>query len=283
MGVSKQAKKSGKPKAKVTKPAKKPVVKKKPAVARKKSSVPAAKKTVEKKKPTPAKKLVPAKKLPAPVKVQNKKPVAVSKPAIKVSAATGKTKPVPPVSAKTKSLAAGNPAAAPKAASLKKGAIPALVSDPSIKRPSRPIFVEVKPGSERVIKRGDKTLAAAVSLDIQSRRKGVSSEETPEELVIRIERELEHQFFFKRNAVKPQMCTKCGINSVAVRFTLDKELGYCDDCAKILRLGESKESRRMEINPLAKKEGEPGAPPKPPDDADDDESNIKLESVPDVD
>lgn len=266
MGVSKHSKKSGKPKAKVTKPVKKPVVKKKPVVSKKKTSVPAAKKTVAKKKPALAKKTAPAKKIPTPVKVQAKKSAA---------------KPVP---VKAKTPASKSPVIAVKAAAVKKGAIPAaLVPDPSIKRPSRPIFVEVKPGSERVIKRGDKTLAAAVSLDIQSRRKGVSSEETPEELVIRIERELEHQFFFKRNAVKPQMCTKCGINSVAVRFTLDKELGYCDDCAKILRLGESKESRRMEVNPLAKKEGEPGAPPKPPDDADDDESNGKLESVPDVD
>ena len=274
MGVSKQAKKSGKPKVKAAKPAKKPVVKKKPAVAKKKPSVSPVKKSVAKKKPVPAKKPVPSKKSSKPVKPPIKKPVAVSKSVSKAVAATGKSKP----------MATGSTAPAVKGASVKKGAQPAaLVSDPSIKRPSRPIFVEVKPGSERVIKRGDKTLAAAVSLDIQSRRKGVSLEETPEELVIRIERELEHQFFFKRNAVKPQMCTKCGINSVAVRFTLDKELGYCDDCAKILRLGETKEARRMEVNPLAKKEGEPGTPPKPPEDADDDESNIKLESVPDVD
>ena len=231
MGVSKQAKKSGKPKVKAANPAKKPVVKKKPAVTKKKSSVPAAKKSVVKVKPATAKKPAPVKKPLKLVKPPIKKPAAVSKPVTKAAVATGKAK----------TMAPGSTPAAVKGASVKKPPVPAgLVPDPSIKRPSRPIFVEVKPGSERVIKRGDKTLAAAVSLDIQSRRKGVSLEETPEELVIRIERELEHQFFFKRNAVKPQMCTKCGINSVAVRFTLDKELGYCDDCAKILRLGETK-------------------------------------------
>jgi hypothetical protein len=48
------------------------------------------------------------------------------------------------------------------------------------------------------------------------------------------------------------MCTKCGINQVQDRFIIDKELGYCADCADILRLGETKEARKMEANAQAK-------------------------------
>src|SRR5690606_19630056 len=90
---------------------------------------------------------------------------------------------------------------------------------------------------------------------IQSRRKGASAEESPEELVERIERELEHQFFFRRGVLKPQMCTKCGINVVSERYMIDRELGYCEDCADILHLGETKEARRMEFS-LAKRDAE---------------------------
>jgi len=107
-----------------------------------------------------------------------------------------------------------------------------------------------------VIKRGDKSLAAPAPVDVQARRKDAATEETAEELVERIERELQHQSFFKRNTLKPQMCTKCGIHVVAEKFTIDRELGYCSSCAEILRLGATKEARRMEFNPSMKKEGD---------------------------
>jgi hypothetical protein len=117
-----------------------------------------------------------------------------------------------------------------------------------------------------------------VPADIQNRRKG-GGEESPEELVERIERELEHQHIFKRNMLRPQLCTKCGINEVSDRFTIDKELGYCDDCAEILHLGETKEARKIDFHPsLMKKDGEGAAEPgggpvaaKGEDDEDDDE------------
>ena len=142
------------------------------------------------------------------------------------------------------------------------GYIPALSEvfpavDPNVKRPAKPFFLEVKPGVERVIKRGDKS-AATPGLDIQARRKGPAAEESPEELAERIERELQSQSFLKRNRMRPQLCTKCGINAVSPRFTIDRELGYCDICAEILRLGETKEARRMEFNLALKKEGEEG-------------------------
>ena len=118
---------------------------------------------------------------------------------------------------------------------------------------TKPFFVEVKPGVERVIKRGDKSAASQV-IDLQARRKGPATEESPEELAERIERELQSQSFLKRTPLRPQMCTKCGINEVTPRFTIDRELGYCELCAEILRLGETKEARRMEVSLAAKKD-----------------------------
>ena len=148
---------------------------------------------------------------------------------------------------------------------------PAL--DPSVKRPAKPFFLEVKPGVERVIKRGDKSAASQV-VDIQARRKGPAAEESSEELAERIERELQSQSFLKRNRMRPQLCTKCGINAVAPRFTIDRELGYCDACAEILHLGETKEARRMEFNLSLKKDdpeadAEGGAIEGPPADLED--------------
>jgi hypothetical protein len=128
---------------------------------------------------------------------------------------------------------------------------------PPPKKPVKAFFHEVQPGAERIIKRGDKGAVAVAPVDLQNRRKG-GGEESPEELVERIERELEHQHIFKRNVLRPQLCTKCGINVVSDRFTIDKELGYCDDCAEILHLGETKEARKIDFHPSLMKKGEEG-------------------------
>lgn len=135
-------------------------------------------------------------------------------------------------------------------------AFPAL--DASFKRPAKPFFTEVKPGMERVIKRGDKSAPAPV-IDIQARRKGPATEESAEELAERIERELQSQSFLKRNRTRSQMCTKCGINAVAPRFTIDRELAYCEICAEILHLGETKEAKRMELNLSSNKAEDEGS------------------------
>ena len=140
------------------------------------------------------------------------------------------------------------------------------------KKVARNFFHEVAIGAERIIKRGDKTTASPIPADIQNRRRGGGGEESPEELVERIERELEHQHIFKRNMLRPQLCTKCGINQVSERFTIDKELGYCDDCAEILHLGETKEARKIDFHPtLMKKEGEPAAEGEPEVDEEEDD------------
>lgn len=201
----------------------------------------------------------PLKGAPAPAKTPATKaaPKAAAVPTRASAAKAAKDAPV----AKTK--AAKEPKAPPVVET-----IPALAD---VKRPAKPFFMEVKPGVERVIKRGDKT-AASQAIDLQARRKGPAAEETPEELAERIERELQSQSFLRRTPMRRQMCTKCGINVVVPRFTIDRELGYCESCAEILRLGETKEAKRMEFNLAVKKEGDEGggaAESAPPEESED--------------
>jgi hypothetical protein len=248
--------------AKAVKPAKSkaPVKAAKPAAKKVAAKAP-AKKAVKPAKPVKAATKAPAKKAAAPAP-KAKAPVG-AKPVSPVKEAPKPVKAAPvvkevaapvvkPAKVKGEKLSKAEKAAA---AAAPAEAFPAL--DPSVKRPAKPFFLEVKPGVERVIKRGDKSAASPV-LDIQARRKGPAAEESSEELAERIERELQSQSFLKRNRMRPQLCTKCGINAVAPRFTIDRELGYCDPCAEILHLGETKEARRMEFN-LALKKDDPEA------------------------
>ncbi len=262
MGGSKKKKRSKKPKAKAKKFTPKAALKRKSTP--KKKAV--TKKVPKKKRLTVKKAAAPKKKATAPKPAKATKalipPVKKSLPMKPIAKAPPKTEPKKPdPKAKIPAKPLSKPEAKkadPKSKTVPKPEAKApetIVPDPSVKRPPRPFFMEVKPGSERVIKRGDKSLATPAPLDIQARRKGTTAEETPEELVERIERELEHQFFAKRNSKRAQLCTKCGLNPVTARFTIDRELGYCDGCAEILRLGETKEARRMEFNTAVAKTG----------------------------
>lgn len=204
-----------------------------------------------------AKKTAPAKKAAAKAKAPAPKPAKVAaKPAAKEPAAKAAGASRPAAATKPAKPAASAPKAAP--------VVESIAALPDVKRPAKPFFMEVKPGVERVIKRGDKT-AASQAIDLQARRKGPTAEETPEELAERIERELQSQSYMRRAPARRQMCTKCGINVVAPRFTIDRELGYCEICAEILRLGETKEAKRMEFNLALKKEGDEGGDPEVPE------------------
>jgi hypothetical protein len=296
--VKKAAPKVKKPAAKAAKPvkAKKPASKPAAKTPAKASAKPAAKAAVTKavtKVVKPAAK--PAPKAQVPAKAGKAAPVVKAKAPAKEVAKATKVAPVvkdvvapvvkPEKAEKAEKVAKVKPeklTKAEKAAKAAAAAAPAEIFpalDPSVKRPAKPFFLEVKPGVERVIKRGDKSAASPV-LDIQARRKGPAAEESSEELAERIERELQSQSFLKRNRMRPQLCTKCGINAVAPRFTIDRELGYCDPCAEILHLGETKEARRMEFNLALKKEegaeGEAGA-------EDEEPSPDEVEDVPDED
>jgi late competence protein required for DNA uptake (superfamily II DNA/RNA helicase) len=41
-------------------------------------------------------------------------------------------------------------------------------------------------------------------------------------------------------------CTKCGVNEVNSEFIVDRDTGYCRECATLLRLGTSREAIKME-------------------------------------
>jgi hypothetical protein len=256
----------------------KPIVKKKPAKAvpkkpaPKKAAKPASKAAPKKPAPKPAPKKAAAKavtKKPvgtthASSKKPTPKPVA-KKPVAKEAKVAPPVKAAPPAKVAKEATAKVEKAAKVKGEAKAKeaapvDAFPAL--DANTKRPSKPFFLEVKPGVERVIKRGDKSAISQV-IDLQARRKGPAAEETSDELAERIERELQSQSFLKRAPMRPQLCTKCGINAVTPRFTIDRELGYCEGCAEILHLGETKEARRMESSLAVKKEEI--APPGPDD------------------
>lgn len=236
-----------------------------------------AKKTALKKK-SPVKIVVKSSGGKKPVKTVAKVAVAtkpISKTLIPLAVKSVPTVKTPPAPKKETTAASKSKTASSKVAETQ-------APEVLIKRPAKLFFIEVKPGAERVIKRGDKSLTTPASMDIQSRRKDTAAEETTEELGERIERELQHQSFFKRSTLKPQMCTKCGVSVVVPRFTIDRELGYCDGCADILRLGATKEARRMEFNPSVKKESDDIVPP--------DEAAVALEAaegdeetVPDID
>src|SRR5574344_105830 len=72
------------------------------------------------------------------------------------------------------------------------------------------------------------------------------AEETPEELYNRVIQELEeeNQNLYKES--ENQLCTKCGIRPVVAEYRVDKDLGYCEECAKMLGLGHTKEARRLD-------------------------------------
>ena len=78
------------------------------------------------------------------------------------------------------------------------------------------------------------------------RRKASLVEETTEELYERVIQELEEKNLTFYREAATQVCTKCCVNIVAAEFRVDKDLGYCDDCAELLGLGFTKEARKVE-------------------------------------
>ena len=116
-------------------------------------------------------------------------------------------------------------------------------------------FKEVPVGAERIIKHGDKNaLVAALGSEKKNRENALVKEESPEELVERIAKELDEQRVFKRGVLGPPRCTKCGINPAVEEFTIDRELAYCPDCAILLHLGETKEARKLDYPSLLQKD-----------------------------
>ena len=281
--VAKPAKKAApaKPaKAPAKKPAAKPAVKA-PAKSAKPVAAPKAKdskKTVAKVAAKPAAKAVAPKAAAKPAK--KAAPVAV-KPAKAASAAKSVEK-APVKAAAPKAAAKPEPKAAPAKKPVEKAPAkveskpvakpvevePAVEETPvvekksknapdyayavllqGVKRLSKTImFIKVDESEDRSNKK--KMSSDVKNLDMKPtsaiRHKSSLAEETQEELTERILKELEEQNkMFEREAAT-QMCTRCNRNLVSPEFWVDKHLGFCEECAAILKLGQSKEARKVE-------------------------------------
>ena len=238
--VAKAAKAPTKPSKASTKPVKAPAkapakaaVKQAPKQAPKKApKAPAKEAVVETKKAAAAK--VPAKKAPvkeAPKRVPEKE-IVTPKP-------------------EEKAPKAEKPAAAPVEKPKSKNApdYDYAVLLQGVKRLSKTImFVKVDESEDRSNKK--KMSSDVKNLDLKPtspiRHKASLAEETQEELTERILKELEEQNrIFEREAAT-QMCTRCNRNLVSPEFWVDKHLGFCEECAAILKLGQSKEARKVE-------------------------------------
>lgn len=77
------------------------------------------------------------------------------------------------------------------------------------------------------------------------RRRASVGEETTEEIYARVIAELQEANARVLQECENQLCTKCCKNPVALQFRVDKDLGYCEECAEILGLGHSKEMRHL--------------------------------------
>ncbi len=263
-------------------PAKKPAAKPAPAPAKKaapaKSAPAPAKKPVAKKE-APAKK-EPAKAVkaaPAPAKKSAAKPVEAPKksapakkvePAVVAKAPAAAKKPVEvakekeaekkvvkePVKEAEKVVAkAPEKVEVVEKVEVKKAPVkseyPYAVLLEGGKKPCKFImFVEIDEQEERANKK--KVTSEMKNLEKKPtsaiRHKISLAEETQEELTERILKELEEQNAAFTREAATQICTRCNKNLVSPEFWVDKHLGYCEECAAILHLGQSKEARKVE-------------------------------------
>ena len=110
------------------------------------------------------------------------------------------------------------------------------------------MFVEIDEQEERANKK--KVTSEMKNLEKKPtsaiRHKISLAEETQEELTERILKELEEQNAAFTREAATQICTRCNKNLVSPEFWVDKHLGYCEECATILHLGQSKEARKVE-------------------------------------
>ena len=263
-------------------PAKKPVAKAAPAPAKKAAPAKAAAKPAPAKKPAakaapaPAKKAAPAKAAAKPAPVA-KKPVAKKEaPAKKEPAKAVKAAPVKAPAAKPAKAEVSKPAPAKKvepAVVAKAPAAPKAVEKVEVAEKAEPkkstvksdypyavlleggkkpckfiMFVEIDEQEERANKK--KVSSEMKNLEKKPtsaiRHKISLAEETQEELTERILKELEEQNAAFTREAATQICTRCNKNLVSPEFWVDKHLGYCEECAAILHLGQSKEARKVE-------------------------------------
>lgn len=250
-----------------------------------KASAKAAPAKATESKSAPAAKPAKASAKAAPAKATESKAAPAAKPAkVSAKAAPAKAPKAEPKkddasskSAKAAEAKAADAKAAPKTAEAKTAEAPAAKSKtPATSEPAKPagkvevkaepknngsilmegvkklsktiMFIEIDEQEDRTNKK--KMSSEMKSLEMKPtsaiRHKASLAEETQEELTERILKELEEQNrAFEREAAS-QMCTRCNRNLVSPEFWVDKHLGYCEECAMILKLGQSKEARKVE-------------------------------------
>lgn len=212
----------------------------KPSKAAPTKAAPKAEAKVEKK---PSAKSAPVKAAPAKAEKTAKEDTKASKAPVKVEPAVKKTA--------EKVVEKNNDKAAATIAkdNAKKNDYDYAVLLEGVKKLSKSImFFEVDEQDDRANKK--KMSSEMKNLEMKPtasiRRKSSLAEETQEELTERILKELEEQnLAFEREAAT-QVCTRCNRNLVSPEFWVDKHLGYCEECAMILKLGQSKEARKVE-------------------------------------
>ena len=225
-----------------------------------------AKKVPAKKPSVPAKKAAPAKAVPA-----KKAPVKAA-PAKKVEAPAKKAAPAKSAPVKKEAPAKVTPAkkAAAKVAPAKAATVEEPIVDNKDKAGKKapkvlpPFSILLEGANYRLAKsimfyevdeHEDGANKKKVSSELKQlekkptssiRRKASLAEETQEELTERILKELEEQNLAFTREAATQICTRCNKNLVSPEFWVDKHLGYCEECAAILKLGQSKEARKVE-------------------------------------
>lgn len=81
-------------------------------------------------------------------------------------------------------------------------------------------------------------------------------EESHDELIARIEKELLTVRMVAKKAQREQLCTKCCINPVEPGYMVDRDTGYCMECALVLGLGHTREARQQNFHPSLMKSEE---------------------------
>lgn len=239
-----------KPVAKKDVPAKKEpakVVKAAPAKAPAKAA-PAKAVAETSKKPAPEKKVEPAVEAKAPVAPKK----VVEKEVVKEVEKKIEKEPVKETVEKAPEKVLGKAEVVEKSEPKKsavKSDYPYAVLLEGGKKPCKFImFVEIDEQEERANKK--KVTSEMKNLEKKPtsaiRHKISLAEETQEELTERILKELEEQNAAFTREAATQICTRCNKNLVSPEFWVDKHLGYCEECAAILHLGQSKEARKVE-------------------------------------
>ena len=239
-------------------PAKKPVAKKEvpakkePAKAVKVAPAPAKKPAAKPAKVEVAKKAAPVKKVEPAVAAHSAK-VAPAKAPVAPQKVVEKKVEKEPVKDVEEVKVVEKPAEKPveknesKKAAVKSDYPYSVLLDG--KKPCKFImFVEIDEQEERANKK--KVTSEMKNLEKKPtsaiRHKISLAEETQEELTERILKELEEQNAAFTREAATQICTRCNKNLVSPEFWVDKHLGYCEECAAILHLGQSKEARKVE-------------------------------------